>query len=433
MFGEGHLVAILLLSVLVNYLFGLGIQRAEVSSHHKVTIKKSFLCAAVLFNLGLLGYFKYSNFFVLEILQADSAHWTHIALPIGISFYTFQCLSYVIDVYRKDIQATKSVIDFGCYVTSFPQLIAGPIVRYIDIEKELQSRRMTLVNFGEGSERFIIGLAKKMLIANTLGKVADQIYALPADSIGMSCAWLAIVCYSLQIYFDFSAYSDMAIGLGKMLGFRFPENFNYPYIAKSVGDFWRRWHISLSTWLRDYLYIPLGGNRCGKVRSFLNLWIVFTLCGLWHGASWSFIFWGAYHGLFLVMERTSWIKKLMERMPVILQHAYLLLVMMIGWVFFRAETLSASLDMLKAAFGFNNFSSSTILTAEWLLNRDVIITLIAGSILSMPVYQYLSKHFHTESSRTFRIAWNFFLLCLVFLSLTTISASTYNPFLYFRF
>lgn len=429
--GEQKLIWALLLSVLVNYLLARAIDKEKKNgtNSRKPLV---FLLLALIFNLGLLAYFKYANFFVLEILQAEPANWRHIALPIGISFFTFQCLSYVIDVYKGTVPATRKFIDFGCYVTCFPQLIAGPIVRYSDIFQQLKSRSVRFSGFCDGIERFLIGLAKKVLIANTLAETVDGIYLNPVHSLDAPHAWLAMICYTFQIYFDFSGYSDMAIGLGKMFGFTFPENFRHPYIAKSMKDFWHRWHISLSTWLRDYLYIPLGGSRVGGViRKQTNLLLVFTLCGLWHGASWSFIFWGFYHGVFLIWENTR-AGKALTRLPSLLQHAYLLLIVMIGWVFFRTNTIAEGWTVLKAAAGLSH-ASPTVYSIDHYLGIHIIIALIAAVICSTPLYDFI----RTRCPESFRfpgkLLWYTSLLALFALCLMNISASTYNPFLYFRF
>lgn len=429
--GENELTWVLLISVLVNYLLARAIQKAKEKTPQSKT-PLILLIGALFFNLGLLAYFKYANFFVLDILQAEPGNWQHIALPIGISFFTFQCLSYVIDVYRGTVPATRKFIDFGCYVTCFPQLIAGPIVRYSDIYEQLKKRSIRFSGFCEGIERFIIGLAKKVLIANTLSEIADGVFSSPATALDAPQAWLGIVCYTFQIYFDFSGYSDMAIGLGKMFGFTFPENFRHPYIAQSMKDFWHRWHISLSTWLRDYLYIPLGGSRVGgSTRRYVNLLIVFTLCGLWHGASWSFIFWGFYHGAFLVLENTPF-GKILSRLPALLRHAYLLLIVMIGWVFFRTNTIGEGWDVLKAAAGLNP-SPQNIYSLGRYLSAHSLFILIAATICATPLYEFIRSRCPENLRLAGKTLWYTILLGLFILCLMSISASTYNPFLYFRF
>ncbi len=431
--GEKFLVLILVGSLMINYYFSLSV--ADAIRNSRQTISKLLVTTAVGANLIPLFYFKYSNFFIGELtnLLGDSfelgQHWQEVLLPIGISFYTFQAMSYVIDVYRQDTPPAKSFVDFACYVTCFPQLIAGPIVRYKDIAKQLQDRTVSIHKFFIGIQTFIIGLAKKVLIANTLAKTADGAFGLPGEQLDMVTSWLGAVCYTLQIYYDFSGYTDMAIGLGLMFGFTFPQNFNYPYAAGSVQDFWRRWHISLSTWFRDYLYIPLGGNQCSKLRTFINLWIVFILCGLWHGASWNFVLWGAFHGSFLVMERGV-NPKISNTFPLLLKRIYVLFVVVIGWVIFRTDTLMHAKDYLAAMFalGQNNWSTigSPIINK---LSNDFFMALFFGIIFSAPVKVSLFN----ISSGIRRHLLPLIYLSLLILCLTFLVNSTYNPFLYFRF
>jgi len=435
--GENLLVLMLLASTLANYFFALLIGRQDkLSPTTSGPTKKLILGLSVAVNIGLLCWYKYSNFFVQDILL-DAAglqngltqEWTTVILPLGISFYTFQSMSYVIDVYRGTVPATRNYIDFACYVTSFPQLVAGPIVRYKDIAKQLVKRTVTLDDFHEGVNRFIVGLAKKVLIANTVARSADAIYALPAQQLDAPLAWLGAACYTLQIYFDFSGYSDMAIGLGKMFGFTFPENFNYPYISKSIQEFWRRWHISLSTWFRDYLYIPLGGNRVAPWRTYANLWIVFVLCGLWHGASWNFIIWGIFHGFFLVLERGPW-GKMLAVFPAVFRHAYTLFAVMIGWTIFRADNMTVAREMLGAMFGFGKGQPAT-LTFSYYAGPDVLAALAVGILFSIPLWK---KTLEKIGGTTVGVLiHNVTLVTLFILSITAVSSSTYNPFLYFRF
>ena len=325
--GEPRNVLVMLASILINYLLGLGIEKASKQ-------KKLFLILSVLYNIGVLFYFKYLNFAgsIWESLTGQTLNMKTIVLPIGISFFTFQIMSYVIDVYRGNVPAQKNLINLALYISLFPQLIAGPIVRYIDVEAQIKQRESTWDGAYVGVKRFAIGFAKKVLIADQLATLADTVFA-GGNYPSMLSHWIGIIAYTLQIYYDFSGYSDMAIGLGKIFGFDFLENFNYPYISRSIKEFWRRWHISLSSWFRDYLYIPLGGNRKGKVRTYINLIIVFFVTGLWHGASFNFIVWGLYYAVFLVIERLGFGKRL-EKLPRIIQHVYTLLVVVIGWVFF---------------------------------------------------------------------------------------------------
>jgi alginate O-acetyltransferase complex protein AlgI len=399
-------------------------------------LPRIYLGLAVAANLGLLCWFKYANFFVQDILvggvglHADFAlAWETVVLPLGISFYTFQAMSYVIDVYRRVVPATGNFVDFACYVTSFPQLVAGPIVRYKDIAEQLLKRSVTPELFHAGVNRFIIGLAKKMLIANTVAQTADAVFALPHAQLDATHAWLGVLCYTIQIYFDFSGYSDMAIGLGLMLGFTFPENFDYPYISRSIQEFWRRWHISLSTWFRDYLYIPLGGNRGAPWRTYFNLWVVFLLCGLWHGASWNFIAWGAFHGLFLVLERGQMGAALCS-MPSLVRRGYTLLVIIIGWTLFRADSLPHFAAMLRAMFGLGQ-GANTNVTAAYYAGPDILTALVMGMILSAPLTKAIPAHWRGTSAMG--AARTLALVSLLIVSATAVASGTYNPFLYFRF
>jgi len=359
----------------------------------------------------------------------------HIRLPLGISFFSFQALSYVIDVYRRDAPVQKNPLDLALYVALFPQLIAGPIVRYRDVAEQIVQRTISRAGFAYGVRRFVIGLGKKMLIANTVAVPADAIFALPPEQLTLGLAWLGIVCYTLQIYFDFSGYSDMAIGLAQLFGFRFPENFNYPYVARSMTEFWRRWHISLSTWFRDYVYVPLGGNRRGAGRTYLNLWIVFFLCGLWHGAAWTFVAWGLYHGSFLVLERLGagqWLEGLWA--PA--RHVYTMLAVMGGWVFFRAESLGQAGAYLAAMAGFAS-GSGLEQHAGLHLNAVVVLALVAGTIGSAPFLPRLGQWRESIGPVNLRLLVEAGrlagLVLLLVASAMLMAAGTYNPFIYFRF
>jgi alginate O-acetyltransferase complex protein AlgI len=360
-----------------------------------------------------------------------------VLLPIGISFFTFHAISYVVDVYRGDATAQKSPVHAALYLLLFPQLIAGPIIRYRDIADQLAQRIVTADGFALGIRRFIIGLSKKVLVANIVAGPADQIFALPLAELDPARAWVGIVCYTVQIYFDFSGYSDMAIGLGQMFGFRFPENFRWPYSAQTVQDFWRRWHMSLSTWFRDYLYVPLGGNRASPRRLYANLTTVFFLCGLWHGASWNFVIWGLFHGSFLVVERLGLAGAVM-RLARPVRHVYVLLVVMVGWVFFRAETLPAALGFLKAMAGVHA-ATAGMYTAGSYLTSEVILALAAGAIGSTPiVHAFVSQRDrHADGGRAaasiLSPASAAALTLLLVASIMQIAARTYNPFIYFRF
>jgi alginate O-acetyltransferase complex protein AlgI len=410
------------------------------------------LAVAVAVNLTVLGIFKYANFFADNVnalagaVNLPRVEVPHVLLPIGISFFTFHAISYVVDVYRRDATAQKSPVHAALYLLLFPQLIAGPIIRYRDIADQLARRIVSLEDFAAGVRRFVIGLAKKVLIANLVAGPADRIFAMPFAELSAAHAWLGIVCYTLQIYFDFSGYSDMAIGLGRMFGFRFPENFRWPYIADSVQEFWRRWHISLSTWFRDYLYIPLGGNRVSPARRYRNLVTVFFLCGLWHGASWNFVIWGLWHGAFLVIERVTFnrgdrgARGATQRTGFlswpIWPHVYTMLVVMVGWVFFRAETLPGAVAFLKAMSGAAA-AAPTPYTVWWYLTPELWLALAAGAIGSAPWVPALSARLARVERP--RLAWSVDLLgtatlmALLVASIMSMSARTYNPFIYFRF
>lgn len=420
--GTGCYSFVLVLSIAINFLFGLLIE----SFRSKFT-----LVFGVAFNLLLLGYLKYYNFLLENINSTFGVEisFDNILLPIGVSFFTFQGIAYLVDVYRKDCKASRSVVDFGCYISMFPQLVAGPIVRYSEIMKSLKCRNTTLDRVYLGLQRFVIGLAKKTIIADKMGAVADYVYSLPVESTNTSLAWVGAVAYTLQIYFDFSAYSDMAIGLSKMLGFDISENFNYPYIAKSMQDFWRRWHISLSTWFRDYLYIPLGGNRIGTVHTYFNLFVVFFLCGLWHGASWNFVFWGIYNGIFLIIERMGFCHFL-KKIPSFFCRIYLLLVVICGWVFFRADSITDACFYLKNMFFYNDAP----IPPDFIFfkfDHMYILCAIIAIILSTPIYPKL--YFYVKNSLTLFGIHCALILSLVFLAIAIMAESTYSPFIYFRF
>jgi len=441
--GEGIYILVMLASILVNYVCGRMIVRREGDRP-----SRAVLVVAVVLNLCLLGFFKYGNFildnvnsmFALIGLAAIPTQAIH--LPIGISFFTFQALSYVVDVYRRKVVAQDNLIKLGLYISMFPQLIAGPIVRYEDIAAELINRKINRHGFASGVQRFTYGLGKKVLLANPMAAIADKIFLLPSEGLSTSLAWLGAVCYTLQIYFDFSGYSDMAIGLGRMFGFHFPENFNYPYISKSIREFWRRWHISLSSWLRDYLYIPLGGNRMGPVRTYQNLFVVFLLCGLWHGASWTFILWGIYHGFFLILERTrmgEWLGKLWQP----LQHVLTVLIVMVGWVLFRSETIGGACGYIGAMFGFDQLADKGKSVTMYLDNKAMVEICLA-IIFSMPAWPFVLK---IKDAITDQLngpwrhaAWNtfhctnfFIIVIIIYAAVISLAAGVYNPFIYFRF
>lgn len=439
--GEPRHVKYMIFSIIGNYLFGLIIHYSRKKSFYKVD--KITLVISVMFNLGLLFYFKYFTFIMGNISTLFHVSWDikQIALPIGISFYTFQGMSYVIDVYRQDFFleecgdrreiVQKSLIDLGLYISMFPQLIAGPIVRYEDIRIALKSRVHSSWKFAAGIERFVIGLSKKVIVSNVLGATATQIMETDFGMINTPTAWLGAICYMLQIYYDFSGYSDMAIGLGKIFGFEFMENFDYPYISKSITEFWRRWHISLSSWFRDYLYIPLGGNRKGNV--YVNLSIVFLATGIWHGAAWGFILWGIWHGIFILIERYNKKKGKEYIKNNFLKWLYSMMVVLIGWVLFRIVSVNEFIEYLQVMFGFRQYEFVRFNTMYYLDGR-VLFTLIVGILGSFP----LKKNAFVKSICEKNIVLTDFVKKVVVLSLLVIcflfvTNSTYNPFIYFRF
>jgi len=457
--GEPVLIWVMVLSCSIDYVAALVISGAWrkgpvvtlVPGAPRTTAQKLGLVLSLSSNLAFLCYFKYFNF-GLSNYNSIVAHLGYrglqlhdvarVALPLGISFYTFHSMSYTIDVYRGYATATRNYIDFASYVTLFSQLVAGPIVRYRHIAAMLVDRVVTIEGFASGVSRFIIGLGKKVLIANTVAQAADRIFALPGEHLTAGLSWLAVVCYTLQIYFDFSGYSDMAIGLGRMLGYDFLENFNYPYISRTITEFWRRWHISLSTWFRDYLYIPLGGNRKGPLRTYANLVTVFFLCGLWHGASWTFVVWGLYHGAFLVIERMG-LGDLLEKRARIMGHVYSLLAAMGGWVLFRSESFTQAVDFFKAMAGFGAGAGTAYSVARY-LTADVAIAIAAGAVFSVPVVPTLVRvreWILTRESAALRVwvgsavpAVQVAALCMVLLeSSMSLASGTHNPFIYFRF
>lgn len=430
--GEPKFVFIIILSILINYIFGLLLHFSQ--KKYGSLLNKLIMLVGVAANCGLLFYYKYYDFFISNVdgILGFNMPLKHIVLPIGISFFTFQGLSYVIDVYQKKVDVQKDLLKLALFISFFPQLIAGPIVRWIDVHNQIDERLCTVDKFAEGVRRFVLGLGKKVIIANTLGAVADNIFGLPYHQNSQASAWIGIICYSFQIYFDFSGYSDMAIGLAKMFGFDFKENFNYPYISKSVTEFWRRWHISLSTWFRDYLYIPLGGNRTGNV--YVNLLIVFAVTGLWHGAAWNFIVWGLWHGIFLIVERLLRQSKINIKVPAGITWFYTMLIAVIGWVFFRAPDLGYAMNYLKIMFGV--IDPYAVGFSVWYhLNPMVITMLIVACVGSTPIYKYMTERVeaYSESNGIGLFIQNVYVALLLVMSSMFVSTSTYNPFIYFRF
>jgi len=429
-FGEPVYILLMLVSALFNYFF------ARLLVNHR---KKVLLVLAVIVNIGLLGVFKYTGFLVTNFntIFGLSLPVPQISLPIGISFFTFQALSYVIDVYRDAVDVQKSYWKLLLYISFFPQLIAGPIVRYVDVAREIDERTVNTRQIAFGLRRFIVGLGKKVLIANAMGAAADYIFNHGAANINMLGAWIGAVAYLMQIYYDFSGYSDMAIGLGKMFGFHFKENFNYPYISCTIQEFWRRWHISLSSWFKDYVYIPLGGNRKGKVRAVLNRIIVFFLTGLWHGANWTFIVWGLFHGFFLLLETFI---PLIKKLPKVLLHIYTLLTVTIGFVIFRADTIGEAFLFICQMFSGTAFTPQTMSFAIQVLTPYFICMLLAAILCCGPFAKLAQRVRVLEDKQTLSSGENAlqiisFVLAFLLLAwcIIRLAGGSYNPFIYFRF
>jgi len=441
--GEGIYLLLMLASIITNYICGRLINAGQTTFS-----RRCILTLAVVLNLSLLGYYKYGNFIAdninqfLEALQLPLIDLHPIRLPIGISFFTFQALSYIIDLYRRKIEPQRNFINLGLYIALFPQLIAGPIVRYHDIAGQLVERKVTREGFATGVQRFLFGLSKKVLLANPMAVIADQVFALPGSELTAGVAWLGIFCFTLQLYYDFSGYSDMAIGLGKMFGFHFLENFNYPYISRSMGEFWRRWHISLGTWIRDYVYLPLGGSRLGEVRTQVNLFIIFFVCGLWHGASWNYVIWGVYNGVIILVERTR-VTDYRRKLWLPLQVIIFMLMFMFGMVIFCNPTLSAAWYYFLVMIGLAGEAGSTQFAASY-LNSKVLTEMSVGVILAIPVYPALGelrqnildklagprKYFFNLSVHVSKLSIT---IGLVYFTCISLASGVYNPFIYFRF
>jgi len=426
-YGEPVFVILVFVSTIVNYLFGLGLQ------HRNAVVCKTLLTLSIIFNLGLLMVFKYTGMIVGTINEIFSTNITvgAILLPIGISFYTFQSISYTVDAYRKIIEVQKNYFNFLLFIALFPQKIAGPIEKYHDIAPQLTNRIVTTGKFIEGMKRFVIGLAKKVLISNAVALIADNVFYADPGQVNALAAWAGALAYMMQIYFDFSGYSDMAVGLGKMMGFKFVENFNYPYGATSIQEFWRKWHISLSNWFKEYVYIPLGGNRKGKARTSTNKIIVFFLTGLWHGANWSFVVWGLIHGVFLLIEEYIPIKKL----PTVLARIYTLMVVCLTFVIFRAETLTEGVTIIAKMFTDWNFAPEQMNFFIRQMTPMFIVALIAGVLGCVPHYRkVLSKIERYEWGHKVihnaTYVWTFVILLA---SMLHLASGGYNPFIYFRF
>jgi len=426
-YGGPEFLPLMLVSIIINYVFGILSAPERRRSKLAVTL-------AVIINLGLLAWFKYAVFFCENLNNVGlSLIVPQIVLPIGISFYTFHGMSYVIDIHRGRERPEKNPLRVALYISLFPQLIAGPIVRYNTIAHELSDRNENLADWAGGGVRFAIGLAKKVIIANTIGELADAAFSVHTGELTVSLAWLGALAYTAQIYFDFSGYSDMAIGLGRIFGFHFHENFNYPYVSKSVTEFWRRWHISLSTWFRDYVYIPLGGNKMGKWRQIFNMLVVWALTGFWHGASWTFLLWGLYYFLLLVCEKYVW-NTLLEKMPSGLRSVYTMLFVILGWVLFRSDTAGYAFSVLKAMFGGAAFADGR--TVYYL--KEYLWIIVIAVIAALPVKNYLESFVDKRKNKPFGEAvkiwmpklWALAMLAICYMRLLS---STFNPFIYFKF
>jgi len=422
--GEPVYVLLLVFSTVFNYFIGLQIEKSDENKKRK----KAVLTIGVVLNLALLIVFKYTNFLIetLNLVLTHDIPLTKITLPIGISFFTFQTMSYIVDVYRKNAKAQRNYINFGTYVALFPQLIAGPIVRYNSIDEQLTKRRETIEGFTKGVICFSSGLAKKVLIANNIGLLWESISATPMTEMSVLGSWLGVVAYALQIYFDFSGYSDMAIGLGKMFGFEFEKNFDYPYVSKSITEFWHRWHISLSTWFKEYVYIPLGGNRKGKVRTYLNLLVVWTLTGIWHGAGMNFVAWGLYYAIILILEK-SILYKALEKMPSVIRMIYSFVLVLVGWVLFASNDMQSAMSYLKVMFAIGE---NPVADGMFMYNlRSYALLLVIGIFASFPYPKKLWNKYTENKNAVLLIA----VMVVLLICTAYLIDSSYNPFFYFRF
>ncbi len=439
--SEIEYTLLMLFCILSNHILGYFIEKYRTQA-------KKILLAALFVNVLLLAVFKYSAFFTLNLntvlsylgLALLPIVKTH--LPIGVSFFTLQAMTYVFDVYRKEAHPQKNPLNLALFISLFPQLMAGPILRYRDVEGQILKRNHTISDFSYGVRRFIMGLGKKVLIADTLAVVVDRIFMIPASELTTGLSWLGITCFAIQIYYDFSGYSDMAVGLGRMFGFRFMENFNYPYISQSLREFWRRWHISLATWFRDYVYIPLGGSRCSRTRNLLNLLIVFILCGLWHGAEWKFILWGLYNGGFILLEHMGF-DRLLLRFPRMFRHLYVVSVLIFGYVLFRSPTIDAAISYADVMLGLSGYGTFYYLSGFY-LTKKVVLALIVGAVGSTPMASHMWQRIKSSCdsfgwlcSPLFRVSICafrlMFMVSVLLLSVISLAAYTSNPFIYFRF
>lgn len=426
--GEPVYISLMIFSIIFDYISSLIIYKFR---RYKRFSKILFI-NTIIVNIGILAFFKYFGFFIenLNMLFGWDIIVQNLPLPVGISFYTFQVMSYVIDVYKGKVKVQKNIIDFGAYVTMFPQLVAGPIVQYSDIYAQLKNRKTTLNQFVNGIERFILGLAKKVLIANNIGILWTTIKGTSISEISVLSAWIGIIAFTFQIYFDFSGYSDMAIGLGKMLGFEFIENFRYPYTSKSVTEFWRRWHISLGRWFREYVYIPLGGNRVGFIKQIRNLFIVWFTTGLWHGASWNFVFWGLYFGVFIFIEK-GFIGNFLDKCPKIISNLYTMIIVIVGWVFFDIDKISNCISYIKVMFGFssNNFIDNNFIYYFYTNLILFLIAIICSTPFTYNLKEYIKSRFNSKGAVILSLSQIF----ILFLCTAYLVNQSFNPFLYFRF
>ena len=431
--GEPVYIILMIVSILVSYTGGILVDRFKTQGKRRAA--RAALLGSSVVSLSLLGFFKYADFLIgtVDSLTGAGINLLKIALPIGISFYTFQTMSYTIDVYRGEAKVQKNLISFGAYVTMFPQLIAGPIVQYKTIDRQLRTRKETAGQFAYGIHRFMIGLGKKVILANNAGALWDTVSSMEHTQIPVVMSWIGLAAYTFQLYFDFSAYSDMAIGLGHMFGFRFLENFNYPYISKSITEFWRRWHISLSTWFRDYVYIPLGGNRVGVWKHIRNILVVWMLTGIWHGASWNFVLWGLYYGILLLIEKFV-LGKYLKKLPGVFQHIYCMFFVMLGWNLFVFDDMSAGISFARALFGTYGAGFCSRETLYLLYNNAVLMVLLILGSTQLPARAgnwICAKLRGKETILT--IVKNVFYVGIFLLSVAWLVDASYNPFLYFRF
>lgn len=431
--GEPVYIVLMLVSILVSYTGGIAVDKLKKEGRDGGA--RAALIISSVISLSLLGFFKYADFAIGTVNSISGAGigLLKIALPIGISFYTFQTMSYTIDVYRGEASVQKNIISFGTYVTMFPQLIAGPIVQYKTIDEQLRSRYETAEQFAQGIHRFMVGLGKKVLLANNAGALWNTIQAMTYEELPVLTAWMGLAAYSLQLYFDFSAYSDMAIGLGHMFGFRFLENFNYPYISKSITEFWRRWHISLGTWFRDYVYIPLGGNRVNRMRHVRNILVVWLLTGIWHGANWNFVIWGVYYGILLLLEK-FFLGKYLEKLPSVFRHIYCMFFVMLGWNLFVFDDMGQGLSFMRALFGGYGGGFLNQETIYLLYNNMVLLVLLILGSTRLPkrAGDWICSVFSKNDAAVILVR-NVFYAAIFLLSVAWLVDASFNPFLYFRF